>query len=540
MIESALRLWHTVRYLRSVQIYCRAWHSLVKPKPDLAPPPPLRVMATSWHVPAQCTASLTGPQTFLLLNEEGTLAEHGWAGASKSALWRYNQHYFDDLSAIASHQRSQWQRDLIAQWINDNPPGNGIGWDPYPTSLRIVNWIKWALAGHALSEAACHSLAIQARWLMRRLEWHLLGNHLFANAKALVFAGLFFEGSEAAHWLKKGLSILKKQVPEQILSDGAQFELSPMYHALAVEDMLDLVNVTRAFSQDAMADDFSRRVPAMLDWLAAMSHADGGIALFNDAASGVAPSNQQLFDYAIRMGFRLPETPQGCRHLQASGYIRNEAGQGVLIADVAAIGPDYLPGHAHADTLSFEVSIHGQRALVNSGTSLYGTGAERLRQRGTPAHNTVSIEGKNSSDVWAGFRVGRRARVLGLNIASGDGQTRITASHDGYRYLKGHPFHRREWLMRPDGLEIIDQISSRDLEAHARFHVHPGCAVTRDGDGSGRLTLPDGKIAYWRAKGHSLAVEDTTYHPEFGRAVPNKCLVVKLADGACRFTLNWA
>ena len=79
--------------------------------------------------------------------------------------------------------------------------------------------------------------------MKKRLEVHLLGNHLFSNAKALVFAGIFFEGGEAGQWLEKGLSILAKQIPEQILSDGGQFELSPMYHALALEDMLDLCNI---------------------------------------------------------------------------------------------------------------------------------------------------------------------------------------------------------------------------------------------------------------------------------------------------------
>jgi hypothetical protein len=38
---------------------------------------------------------------------------------------------------------------------------------------------------------------MQVRFLRKRLEVHLLGNHLFANAKALVFAGLYFSGDEA-------------------------------------------------------------------------------------------------------------------------------------------------------------------------------------------------------------------------------------------------------------------------------------------------------------------------------------------------------
>ena len=65
---------------------------------------------------------------------------------------------------------------------------------------------------------------MQARWLARRVEWHLLANHLFVNAKALVFAGLFFEGPEADRWLSTGISILREEIDEQILPDGAQFE----------------------------------------------------------------------------------------------------------------------------------------------------------------------------------------------------------------------------------------------------------------------------------------------------------------------------
>jgi uncharacterized heparinase superfamily protein len=87
------------------------------------------------------------------------------------------------------------------------------------------------------------SLAVQARWLRRHIEWHLLGNHLFVNAKALVFAGLFFAGDEAAEWLAQGSErFWVREVPEQVLPDGGHFELSPMYHAIILEDVLDLLN----------------------------------------------------------------------------------------------------------------------------------------------------------------------------------------------------------------------------------------------------------------------------------------------------------
>ena len=63
----------------------------------------------------------------------------------------------------------------------------------------------------------------------------------------------------------------------------------------------------------------------------------------------------------------------------------------------------------HADNLSFEWSLGEQRVLVNSGTSLYGVSSERHRQRKTKSHNTVEIDGFDSSEIWSGFRVARRA-----------------------------------------------------------------------------------------------------------------------------------
>ena len=88
----------------------------------------------------------------------------------------------------------------------------------------MVNWIKWSLGGNSLGSKARQSLAVQARWLARRIESHLQGNHVFANAKALVYAGLFFEGEEAERWLRRGLNLMQTEIPEQVLPDGGHFE----------------------------------------------------------------------------------------------------------------------------------------------------------------------------------------------------------------------------------------------------------------------------------------------------------------------------
>ena len=304
------RYWHTLRYLKPVQFYGRAWFRLARPKPDIALAPPVRRMNENWQMPARRPASLIGPEEFVFIGQAGRLSEVGWDGDAREKLWRYNQHYFYDLNASGGGNRYKWHQALLDNWVENNPPAKGNGWEPYPTSLRIVNWIKWALAGNDLSSDCKHSLAIQARWLTKRLEIHLLGNHLFSNAKALVFAGLYFKGMEADRWLGQGLRILQREVDEQILPDGGHFERSTMYHVLALEDMLDLCNVTNCYpdalakSQYEQAAKWPDIIAKMRRWLKVMVHPDDNISFFNDAALEIAPALNEIDAYAFRLGVR--------------------------------------------------------------------------------------------------------------------------------------------------------------------------------------------------------------------------------------------
>jgi uncharacterized heparinase superfamily protein len=543
-----LRYWHTVRHLKPTQFVARVRFHLWWPLVGVRAVPTLRAGdRRAWATPAPHHASMTGPEEFRFLNRRGTLATHGWADPALEKLWRYHLHYFSDLVAPSGEARTVELAALVARWVRENAPGQGAGWEPYPTSLRIVNWIKWALAGNSLTSECVTSLAIQTRWLRRRLEYHLLGNHLFANAKALVFAGLFFDGPEAADWLVRGLAILERQLPEQILIDGGHFEQSPMYHALMLEDLMDLVNVTNAYSEGItesrrpMQEDWRERIQQMRLWLSAMCHPDGEIAFFNDAAIGVAPTTSALNDYAQRLGFgAVPSMDSAVHRLDSTGYVRLEKGPSVALLDVGRVGPDYLPAHAHADTLSFELSLFGQRVLVNSGTSCYGSGPERLRQRGTSAHNTVVVDGENSSEVWSGFRVARRARPAGLSIGRGDEIT-VQCAHDGYHRLPGRPTHTRRWVLCRDSLLIEDRIDGRFRHSEARFHLHPAVSLAAAGDGARALTLtlPTGQRIDATIERGRMRVERASWHPEFGVSLPTQCIAVQLESALSHVRFAW-
>lgn len=536
------RLWRTVRWLKLRQLTGRVSMQLRRPRADLRSAPPRRAAQQAWVTPPARRPSLLGPTRMCFLAEEHDLDECGWDDPQRPLLWRYNQHYFDDLLAQDSAQRLTWHQALMARWLHDNPPARGTAWAPYPTSLRIVNWVKWWQGGAQAEPACLHSLAVQARWLSQRLEWHLLGNHLFANAKALLFAGLFFSGPEAQRWVTAGQHILQRELEEQILADGAQFERSPMYQALALEDVLDLINLIQS---QAPPDHAARQLEprlrhhasAMLYWLRCLMHPAGSLARFNDCAEGIAPNHAALEAYARALDVAAPCAPKdGVTHLQPSGYVRVARGAALGLLDLAPVGPDYLPGHAHADSLSFELSLHGQELIVNRGTSVYGDSARRWLERGTAAHSTVMLGEYNSSEVWSGFRVGRRARVTAAVL---DGW-KVSAAHDGYRHLRGAPVHQRSWHFEAHALTVQDRVQPAGQEpARARFHLAPGLTLRQDNAQSWRVEGAGQVRARVSVEHGQASIEDWMHALAFGSLVPAQTLLVQLQDGRGSTRWSW-
>ena len=271
-----------------------------------------------------------------------------------------------------------------------------------------------------------------------------------------------------------------------------------------------------------------------------MTHPDGGIAFFNDAALGIAPDLAALAAYADALGLPPDTTPlAGIEVLPNSGYVRLQLGPAVLIADVGVIGPDFLPGHAHADTLSFELSLHGRRVLVNGGTSTYEAGDERLRQRGTAAHNTVVVDEQDSSEVWSSFRVARRARPFDVRCKEeGDGYW-LEAAHDGYRRLPGRVVHRRSWRLSAERLEITDVLEGRWNSAMSCWHAHPDFKVREIGR---ELSLLDGQgltVTLSGEKGAPELIQDT-WHPEFGVSIPSAGVHIPIHCPRSIVTITWS
>ncbi len=470
-VASLQRYVHTLRHLRASQW----WHQLLHRLPTLSPTLPLsntislRPGVQPLHRMAIPLSIHTGAAfTFLHRERVFDLGRIDWANTDMPKLWRYNLHYFDYLQ---EPQRSVENKShLVSDWIEHNPQGTVDAWEPYTASLRIVNWVKFFLslsaaslknntgdAGGANGESHTglkpewfKSLYSQALWIEQNIEYHILANHYLKNGVALFFAGAYFQGPDADRWLKKGAQILREELDEQFLADGGHYERSPMYHSICVTDYLDVLNLAR-HSQGVLSPEdqagFAQRMTRSLDFLSDICLPDNEIPLFNDSAFGIAPTQKQIFDYAKKViGYEPPVRPSGLttHSHAASGYFVCRNDQDAIIIDCGSIGPEYQPGHAHCDTLSFELAIDGRRVIVDSGVHDYEPSQERTYARSTKAHNTVAVDGEEQSEIWGVFRVARRARPLEARIEQQpDRSVWFTGAHDGYRRLRGRPIHTR-------------------------------------------------------------------------------------------------
>jgi uncharacterized heparinase superfamily protein len=497
----------------------------------------------SFAAPALPAASL-GSITFLNQTRVFDPQAPDWCAAEMPKLWRYNLHYFDYL-----HWPSYSLADktaLIDDWIVRVTPGEIDGcWEAYPLSLRIVNWLKF-LAVHpagAVPRPWLSSLTTQLNALRGTLEYHLLANHLLKNAKALLLGGVAFVGPIADEWLRCGLEILRAETDEQILPDGGHFERSPMYHCIVLEDYLDMVNVLAAHPGRVPAQDMERIVAAArraTAFLWALLGGDDEFPLFNDAGYGIAKPTTELLNYSEAVLTAVGETAAASHTialrqptrlwLPESGYYGYRYGGDSLIVDCGPIGPDYQPGHAHCDTLSFELCVGGRRVVVDSG--VYGYELDPMREyvRSTRAHNTVMIDGVEQSEIWGGFRVARRARPLRAEFSEWqDGQLRFLGAHDGYHRIRGQIDHQRELLIQQTGRwEVRDHVTGRGRHRIESFiHFHPSCTVQALCSDEWRITVAGGPVLKLSVYGGAVRLAEGWYCPEFGKRVANAVLVIE-------------
>lgn len=347
-------------------------------------------------------------------------------------LGRFRVHYGEDVLSAARAGDLAAARALVDAWIDANPPRPGDAWHPYPLSTRIGSWIAaLTLLPELGSPRLSESLRRQLLHLERNVEDDILGNHVLRNAKALVLGGASF-GDETA--TRRGLELLRRELPEQMLADGGHYERSPVYHLVVLRDLLE---AQAAAPQPWLAETIER----MRSFAAALQRPDGEPALFNDGWLDLAPR------------LELPEPPRGLTVLRESGFAVVRDGPLWLAFRCGPPAPGFLPAHAHADALSIQLWWHGAPAIVDAGTGTYEPGPERDRFRGTAAHSTIRVDGRDQFRLWGAFRSGPLPRVE-LHEAR-DGLLEASVR------LPGGLRHVRRVVWTRSAVEVADRVEGR-------------------------------------------------------------------------------
>lgn len=470
--------------------------------------------------------------TFTFLNQERTLVRPiKWDSPRWSRLWTFNLHYFDWIresidASITSSSRFTDTRtlDLINDWIKSNTPGHGDAWHSYTISLRLRNWIYLlSLLPDTVTNVQTNSIWLQTSWLFWHLESPNGGNHYLENLVTLCISSLNFSGAYPRYIFNASITHLQSELSRQILPDGAHNELTPSYHILILDRLLELACLLKR-SPHLVPKWLDDTISKMYQWLIQIQLYNNTYPRFNDSTFSSCPplSDVLIFARNYLYGERSELTPTRelllqwsdnnahCSHHHTStlnqranlsptrthsSSLLPHSGLVILRPDqywelflkCVSPCPPHLPGHCHSDQLSFEVFHKGIPILSEAGTSTYDKNSLRYFERSGAAHNVLEIAPNlpfqfspwyEPVDVWSSFRAGRKSHPLMLGLKDHCANyTSGTGSHNGFsRYLSSYdrtitPIDVSEKSLI---LQVIDTLSCKQsIFIRLWFHFSP-------------------------------------------------------------------
>lgn len=471
-----------------------------------------------------------------------TVTWHPEASPRVGQLWTMNLHYNEFLTGLPDALFA----DLTDQWIAANPCyGSGYwrdAWHAYALSIRTVVWMEELVQRDAglpqdVRGRLRASIEKQLCFLARNIERDIGGNHVIKNIRALATGGRLFEGGRARDWTRLACRLIRQELDEQVLADGGHFERSPSYHG---EVFADLLSTRLALSQtagveQAVIDHIDGALRRMSQFAADLVHPDGLVPLFNDAGLSMATSpDTQLSAY---------ERVYGSRPLQRANFAFPESGYFgfrhediYLVVDCGPLGADVLMAHAHGDALSFELSVSGQRLVVDQGVYEYEAGDRRAASRSARSHNTVCIERSDQAEFFGAFRCGSRPKVDLLHYAPRPEGFVLEGRHDGFSRLTGGPRHSRRFELTSNRLDIHDRLDARVADGvSSSLLLHPHCQVTRSG---ADILVSNGAMRVSIASSVIIVVEPAIYWPDMGIEIPTQRLRFCWAAGSQEATIQ--
>ena len=332
-------------------------------------------------------------------------------GAPERRLWAYNLHYFGTCFALLRVGARAGAR----RWIARHRCGATVGWGPIGVA-RVGIWcpLLQGLGADPLRRGFSGAL-----WQCPPAPGGWLAGHTRGPTSSATTCRER-RGAGAGRRVLCGQRAGAGSAPATAAARGSTSRCCRNGHqALAV------YHARTTWLLDALARSGTsagppRRLPgpAARRWPRCVTRT--AVPLLNDSVFGVANRPGQLMDAPRPGPFALPDT----------GYYGARGSEGhYLICDAAPIGPDYLPGHAHGDLFSFELSLRGRRLIVDSGVSSYEPDAERAYARSTRAQHRRDRR-PDQCEFWSAFPRGA-ARPPAASARTRGGGFELGGWHDG-------------------------------------------------------------------------------------------------------------
>ena len=334
--------------------------------------------------------------------------------------WQLSRHpmWIDLGRAFYATGDEKYAREFVAEfrsWVRDCPvPVKKAENGPFSRWRTIEAGIRagsvWPevyhrfLASRAFDDEAMtlflKSYAEHALYLM---AFHTGGNWLTMEANGLYHAGaLFPEFKDAGLWRETALARLTKELDVQVYPDGAQVELAPGYHGVALQNFLgpvDLVPLTGF----AVPPEYTAKMEKMFGFFLFSMQPTRRTPALNDSGAGAVGHWMQLGSklFPARDDFRwfATEGKEGKPPAQLS-YEFPYAGQCYMRGgwDRSArwlcmeVGP-FGFGHQHEDKLGVTLTAFGKSLLVEGGVYTYDASVWRRYVLSSRAHNVVLVDG---------------------------------------------------------------------------------------------------------------------------------------------------
>ena len=487
------------------------------------------------------------------------------------------------LEGDARHAEAM--RSQLESWLDACPYRYGPNWSSsLEPALRLINWsIAWQLIGglDAGLFATDAGMRFRERWLESVYQhaafirghfslYSSANNHLIGEAAGLLVAAASWpHWNETSQWLAEAHRILERELRRQNAPDGVNREQAVGYQLFELDLVLVAVLAGRAAGL-VWSSGFMLRLEAMLEYLASIMDSGGQVPGFGDSDDGFAVRLSQepgfcpyrsllaggaiLFDRpdfkrkAERLDdkvrwlfgtdadarFARLESARAPRQLRRTfpdgGYYvlgtELETEREIrLVADTGPLGYGAIAAHGHADALSFTLSMGGRELLVDPGTYTYRSDSPwRGYFRGSAAHNTVRIDGRDQSEPGGTFMWLRKTNAACTMWDSSEELDVLEGWHDGYLHLPEPVRHRRRIVLdkRWRRIFIEDRLETSGIhDVDLLFHCSERCRVRATENG---LELRNGPaLALLRLPGSpegSTAVHCGSVNPRFGWRSP--------------------